>query len=303
MQFVDVRSDIAFRKIFGNEASKGILISFLNAVLDLSGDREIGDLSILNPYQTPQITLLKETILDIRAVDKRGVTFIVEIQLQKRRGFEKRVLYYTSKAYVAQLVKGDDYPTLNQVIYIGIVDFDIFEGDSYITKHMILNTRTLKQELTDFEFNFIELPKFKKTEDELESVVDKWIYFIKNAVSLEMIPKCADFDEIQAAYNIATMMLWSKDELEIYDYWQIRLQDERGAIEYSFIEGQRKGKIEGLLEGIEMVLEVKYGDRGTALMGRVRGLGTIEALERFKGLLKASASVEELERLFLKVSG
>ncbi|MBF0338472.1 MAG: Rpn family recombination-promoting nuclease/putative transposase [Nitrospirae bacterium] len=330
MQFADVRSDIAFRKIFGNEAQKGILISFLNAVLDLSGDREIEDLSILNPYQTPQITILKETILDIRAVDKRGITFIVEIQLQKRRGFEKRVLYYTSKAYVAQLSKGEDYPALNQVIYIGILDFDIFEGDSYITRHMILNTKTLKQELKDFEFNFIELPKFKKTEDELESVVDKWIHFIKNAVSLEMIPKSADFDEIQAAYDTATMMLWSKDELEIYDYWQIRLQDERGAIEYSFLEGERKGKIEGLLEGerkgklegllegerkgklegllegerkgllegIEMVLEMKYGDRGTALMGRVRGLGTIEALERFKGLLKTSASVEELEGYF-----
>ncbi|MBF0336288.1 MAG: hypothetical protein HQL05_00510 [Nitrospirae bacterium] len=64
------------------------------------------------------------------------------------------------------------------------------------------------------------------------------------------------------------------------------------------LEGERRGKLEGLLEGIEMVLEVKYGDRGTALMGRVRGLGTIEALERFKGLVKASASVEELEGYF-----
>ncbi|MBV6343721.1 PD-(D/E)XK nuclease family transposase, partial [Candidatus Magnetobacterium casense] len=86
MQFVDVRSDIAFKKIFGNEGKKGILISFLNAVLDLAGEREIDDLLILNPYQTPNIKILKETILDIRAVDKRGITFIIEIQIQRRRG-------------------------------------------------------------------------------------------------------------------------------------------------------------------------------------------------------------------------
>ncbi|MBF0343450.1 MAG: PD-(D/E)XK nuclease family transposase [Nitrospirae bacterium] len=80
---------------------------------------------------------------------------IVEIQIQKKFGFEKRVLYYTSKAYVAQLEKGDYYPKLNQVIYVGIVDFGIFEGNDYLTRHLILNAATLKQELKDLEFNFI----------------------------------------------------------------------------------------------------------------------------------------------------
>ncbi|MBF0338838.1 MAG: Rpn family recombination-promoting nuclease/putative transposase [Nitrospirae bacterium] len=314
MQFVDVRSDIAFRKIFGNEGKKGILISFLNAVLGLAGDREIDDLSILNPYQTPNIKILKETILDIRAVDKRGITFIIEIQIQRQSGFEKRVLYYTSKAYIAQLEKGDDYPALKPVIYIGILDFDMFEGDSYITRHLILNSATLRQELMDFEFNFIELPKFTKTEDELQSVVDKWIHFIKNAGSMQIIPKSADFAEIQEAYNIATRMFWSKDEFELYDYWLIRLQDERGAIEYSFLEGERKGRLEGerkgrlegklegkyegLLEGIEVILEVKYADVATDIMESVRKLGTIEKLEEFKKLLKTSASVEDLKGFF-----
>ncbi|KJU86275.1 transposase [Candidatus Magnetobacterium bavaricum] len=310
MQFVDVRSDIAFKKIFGNEGKKGILISFLNAVLGLSGDREIDDLSILNPYQTPSIEILKETILDIRAVDKRGITFIIEIQIQRRRGFEKRVLYYTSKAYFFQLEKGDDYPALKPVIYIGILDFGIFEGAGYITRHMILNTNTLKQELRDFEFNFIELPKFTKTEDELECIVDKWIHFIKNAGSMQIIPKSADFAEIKEAYNIATRMLWSKEEFELYDYWQMRLQDERGSAEYSFlegkIEGERKGRLEGklegryegLLEGIEVILEVKYGDAAADIMESVRNLGTIEKLEEFKKLLKTSASVEDLKGFF-----
>ncbi|MBF0318091.1 MAG: Rpn family recombination-promoting nuclease/putative transposase, partial [Nitrospirae bacterium] len=248
------------------------------------------DITILNPWQAPEIPDLKETILDIRAVDKRKVTFIVEIQVQKRMGFQKRVLYYTSKAYVDQLDKGEDYSNLKQVIFIGIVDFNIFEGSDYLTRHRILNTATLKQELKDLEFSFIELPKFTKNENEIENVIDKWIYFIKNASSLKLIPASANFDEIKEAYEIATEMLWDKQELKVYEYWQIRSQDEMGA----FMQGKIEGKIEGLLKGIEGMLEIKYAEQGSALMDRVRNLGTEERLEEFQKLIKISASVEEL---------
>ncbi|MBV6340993.1 Rpn family recombination-promoting nuclease/putative transposase [Candidatus Magnetobacterium casense] len=318
MRFVDVKSDIAFKRIFGNENKKGILISFLNAVLDLSGEREIYDIDILNPYQVPKIEGLKETVLDIRAVDKSNVTFIVEIQIQKKKGFEKRVLYYTSKAYANQLDRGKAYSELKQVIYIAIVDFEVFDGDGYLTRHLILNTATLKQDLKDFEFYFIELPKFTKAENELESITDKWIHFIKNAYSLEMVPKCADFVEIKEAYEIANESTWSKKEFEVYEYWQIRLQDERGAIENSFdegkikgiiegrvegrleglAEGQRKGLIEGqrkgLLEGIEGMLEIKYASETAALMDVVMALEGVEQLQIFNALLRKSASVDEL---------
>ncbi|MBF0607553.1 MAG: Rpn family recombination-promoting nuclease/putative transposase [Magnetococcales bacterium] len=306
MRFVDVKSDIAFKKIFGNERKKEILISFLNAVLDLRGDREIGGIEILNPYQMPKMEGLKETILDIKAVDKSGVTFIVEIQIQKQKGFEKRVLYYTSKAYIGQLGRGEDYPNLRPVIYIGIVDFEIFEGNNYLTRHLILNKDTLKRELTDFEFNFIELPKFTKTEAEIESIIEKWVYFIKNAYSLEMVPVSADFVEIKEAYDIANEGTWSKKEIEVYEYWQMKLQDERGARENSFdegriagriagrIEGKLEGKLEGLLEGIEVILEIKYADEAAALMDNVRTLESVEQLQAFKALLRKSASVDGL---------
>ncbi|MBF0337092.1 MAG: Rpn family recombination-promoting nuclease/putative transposase [Nitrospirae bacterium] len=316
MQFVDVRNDIAFKKIFGNENKKEILISFLNSVLDLSGDREIDDLTILNPYQAPEIPSLKYTMLDIRAIDKRKVTFIVEIQVQKKFGFEKRVQYYTSKAYAAQLKEGDDYHTLNQVIFIGIVEFNIFDGDDYLTRHKILNTSTYKQELADLEFNFIELPKFTGTEDELESITDKWIHFIKNAVSLHMVPKSADFAEIKKAYEIANKMTWNEKELELYDYWQMRSKDEvgvfmqgklEGKIEgerKGLIEGERKGLIDGerkgLIKGIEGMLEIKYGSDGLALMDSIRGIEDIKKLEDFKGRIKGSASVEELRGELLR---
>jgi predicted transposase/invertase (TIGR01784 family) len=245
MQFVDVKTDIAFKKVFGNEQHKEILISFLNAILDLQEDKRIKDVTLKNPWQAPDIPILKETILDIKAVDHRGVTFIVEMQVKDNPCFDKRALYYTAKAYTGQIKKGEDYPKLDQVIFIGILDFNSFDGDSYLTRHLILNKETLQQELRDFEFNFIELRKFNKQEVELESIIEKWVYFIKNAGNLTMIPKSAEaIPELKEAYMQATMNTWSQEELEVYEYWQIRDAADRYGLEEQYDKGKNAGIIE-----------------------------------------------------------
>ncbi|MBI4742834.1 MAG: Rpn family recombination-promoting nuclease/putative transposase [Betaproteobacteria bacterium] len=249
MQFVDVKTDIAFKKVFGNEQHKEILIGLLNAVLDLQGDKQIKDVTLKNPWQAPDLPMLKETILDIKALDHRGITFIVEMQIKDNPCFDKRALYYTAKAYTTQINKGDDYPKLNQVIFIGILDFNSFDGEHYLTRHLILNKETLQQELRDFEFNFIELRKFNKQEAELESIVEKWIYFIKNAGNLTIIPKSAEaIPELKEAYTQATMNTWSQEELDVYEYWQIRDAADRYSTEEKVEKGRAEGKREGKIE-------------------------------------------------------
>jgi predicted transposase/invertase (TIGR01784 family) len=274
MQFADVKTDIAFRKIFGNEQHKEILIGFLNAVLDFQGDRCIREITLKNPWQAPDLPLLKETILDIKAVDHRGVTFIVEMQIRDNPGFDKRALYYTAKAYTAQIHKGDDYPKLNQVIFIGILDFNSFDGEHYLTRHLILNKETLQQELRDFEFNFIELRKFNKQENELDSLVEKWIYFIKNAGSLNMIPRSAEaIPELKEAYTQATMNTWSQQELEVYEYWQIRDAADRYGLEEKYDKGRAEGKAEGK---IEIALKMRQKGRDVAEIMEMTGLSREE---------------------------
>jgi predicted transposase/invertase (TIGR01784 family) len=249
MQFVDVKTDIAFKKIFGNDQHKEILIGFLNAVLELEGDRCIKTVTLKNPWQPPDIPIFKETILDIRAVDNRGISFIVEMQVKDTKYFDKRALYYTAKAYTGQIKKGENYPKLNQVIFIGILDFNSFEGDNYLTRHLILNRETMNQDLSDFEFNFIELKKFNKSEEELDSIIEKWIYFIKNADNLSIIPKSAlDIPELSEAYNQAAMNAWSEEELEIYEYWQIRDAEDQYKIREEFEKGIEKGIEKGKIE-------------------------------------------------------
>jgi len=252
MEFVDVKNDIAFRKIFGNENKKEILISFLNAVLELPEGKKIIDVKIEDPSQLPEIKELKNTILDVRATDERNISYIVEMQVEEPLGFDKRVQYYTAKQYSSQIDIGDDYPKLNQIIFIGILNFNFFSGKHYLTKHQIINKKTGLQELKDLEFNFIELLKFNKKLEKLKTLIDKWIFFIKNAPDLKMIPANTDDEGLQHAYENAAKYNWTKKELHVYIYAGMRKQDERGITELAIERATEKG-IES--EKIKTVIE------------------------------------------------
>ena len=247
MQFADPKNDLAFKKIFGDENKKAILISLLNAILDFNDEKSIVDLHIVNPYQVPKIPDLKETILDIKAKAKNGDEFIVEMQKKHLGDFAKRSLYYTSKAYVSQLSSGADYSKLNKVYFIGIVDFSMFESDAFISRHLILNKETLKQELGDFEFTFIELKKFTKELEELKTTLEKWIYFIKNANNLTIIPKqFNDIQEFKEAFDIASQTHWDKKELDAYDYMTLKAYDEINALKTAEEKGEARGEARGM---------------------------------------------------------
>ncbi len=297
MQFVDVKTDIAFKKVFGSEQHKEILIGFLNAILDLQGDRSIHDVTLKNPWQAPDIAILKETILDIKAVDNRGVSFIVEMQVERRHSFQKRAQYYTAKAYTGQINKGEDYPKLGQVIFIGILDFNCFEGEGYLTRHLILNQETHKQELKDLEFNFIELPKFDKTEEQVDGIIEKWVYFIKNAGSLTMIPKSAELiPELNNAYNQAALFSWTKEELEIYEYWRMEETSDRYKLQEEYEKGMEEGIEKGIEQGIEKGIEqgIEQGIEKERLdnVRKMKQLGiAVEMIMQVSGL-----SREEIEK-------
>lgn len=258
MKFVDPKNDVAFKKIFGDENKKDILISFLNNLLEFAGtQKEIVDITIKNPYQVPKLEGLKETILDIKAVDKRNIHYIIEMQVFHTGAFEKRVLYYVSKAYYQQLDKAEDYPKLNQVIFLGFLDFVLFKDNPhYGTRHLVLEEKTNNHYFKDFELNFVELPKFEKSLEELSDVKEKWIYFVKNAGNMTVVPKeLEEPTEIREAFEIANRISWTKDELDAYDSRGILIQDERGRVEHAREEGEQIGVKKGVKQGIKQVAD------------------------------------------------
>ena len=245
MKFVDVKNDIAFRKIFGNENRKEVLISFLNAVLMLENDKKIVDVDILTPYQLPALKGGKVTIVDIKAKDQSDKNYIVEMQVAEVDGFHKRVLYYASKSYSSQIERGDSYENLHPTFFIGILDFEITQNTNYISRNKILDIETGENLISDIEFNFIELPKFNKSETELTTIIDQWVYFIKNAENLEVIPNNVKDEGLKNAYEDANKHNWTKEELDAYDYVLMREQDDRGRISFALKKGIKEGVKEG----------------------------------------------------------
>ena len=247
MKFADPTTDFAFKKIFGSEDHKNVLIGFLNSILDLPA--AIVDVTLANPYQVPKIAELKDTVLDVRATDQDGQHFIVEMQVQKDVAFAKRSLYYTAKSYVQQLGAGQHYSVLEKVYFVGVLNFSIFDNNKYITRHLILETETQQNLLADFEFTFIELPKFKKTLQALINDEDKWLYFLQNAEKLDNIPEPFQTPVFKEAFEIATQSIWNKNELEVYEYQQMQRMIRESAEATAKNEGWQKGLQEGLQEG------------------------------------------------------
>ena len=254
MQFISPQNDFAFKRIFGNEQHKEVLISFLNSVLDLSGERQVTEVQLADPYQVPRLKHLKETVLDIKVTCRSGRQFIVEMQVEQQRSFHKRALYYTSKAYVEQLPRGKAYPELKPVYFIGVLNFETTSNSNYLSRHRILDAETHEQHISDFEFCLIELPKFTKRENELQSVVDKWIFFLKYLGSSAGEDK--DFASIFAseppllqALEIARYYSLSKAEISAYEAREKHRMIEEANVDTARFEGHAKGKEEGRAEG------------------------------------------------------
>lgn len=244
MQFLDVKTDFAFKKVFGSEQSKDVLIDFLNAVIDF-GEEKITSLTIVDPYQIPLLKGMKESYVDVKAILSNQAKIIIEMQVLNVEGFEKRVLYNAAKLYSTQLKKAQNYATLEPIIALTITDFEMFEELPKVISYWDLREREfLLKYGDDIELIFVELPKFTKSEEELNTVTDKWIYFIKHAGELEFIPQSFTEPHLREAFDIANTARLSEEELEL----QVKRKDfiamQRGAIEKAEHDGIAQGKKE-----------------------------------------------------------
>jgi len=251
--FINPKTDFAFKKIFGSENSKDILISFLNALL-YDSQPTIESLHIFAPYSAPRIRGLKETYLDVKANLNDGTKVIIEMQVLNVEAFEKRILYNAAKAYSTQLETAEQYVMLNPVIALTITDFEMFEDFSKVISRFILKEREFLSDYLsyDIELVFVELPKFKKSLNELETLTDKWLYFLKTARDLNAVPETMEaVPEINKAFAIASKANLNRDELEDLERQEVYIQDRRGAISKAVRIGTEKGRKQGREEGRE----------------------------------------------------
>jgi len=125
-KYLNPKNDFAFKRIFGQEKNKDILITLLNEVLKNQVHREIVEVTFLSPIQDPEALAKKESVVDVFVKDKDGCKYIIEMQVANSEGFEARAQYYASKAFISQMKEGDRYEDLKEVIFLAFTSFDIF---------------------------------------------------------------------------------------------------------------------------------------------------------------------------------
>jgi predicted transposase/invertase (TIGR01784 family) len=251
MRFINPKTDYAFKKIFGSEQSHDILISFLNAIL-YDGNIVINDLEILNPYLAPRIRGVKATYLDVKAHLDNGTTVIIEMQVLNIEGFEKRILYNAAKAYSTQLGVGQDYNLLDPVIALTITDFEMFPEINQLISRFILKEKDFLVDypIYDIELVFVELPKFDKKVDRLETLADKWLYFLKCARQLDVVPESMNLvPEIKQAFDMANEVNLSPEQIEDMEMQEMFIHDQRNAIKKALNQGRQEGLEEGVEQG------------------------------------------------------
>jgi conserved hypothetical protein (putative transposase or invertase) len=277
-KYLDPKNDYAFKKIFGEEKHKRIPIAFLNAVFHLEGKNRIIDLEFLNPTQVPAIAARKESVVDLLVRDQNGAKYIVEMQVAKIEGFEKRAQFYAAKTYCAHFNVGQAYHELKKVIFLAITSYVVFpEKKDYKSDHVILDNKTYQHDLKDFSFSFVELPKFTKNVGELETLEEKWYYFLKHADESNEVAELMKSPEIREAYEVVERSSWSEQEFIQYERAAMAIADAKGALSAAKKEGLEEGRQEGIKEGAKAA----YLKMAKALL--VQGMRT-EQIQALTGL-------------------
>ncbi len=272
--FGDPKTDFVFQRIFGSEDHKTALIGFLNDVLGLDGAHRVTSVVLLPPEQRPKVSELKYSIVDVKCVDARGTTYVVEMQVLNVEAFEKRVVYNVAKAYTHQLGASDDYPELDDVVGISICDFELWPRKEGSDVPMLSRWRMQEQAsgvvgLPELQLVFLELPKYAAG-DNPQTLVDKWAYFFREAGNLMAIPEALRHPPVLDALEGARTARFTREEWDAYIAARMAIQNERGALALARREGRDEGRNEGWAEGAARAVLAVLRVRGLVVPDAVR---------------------------------
>jgi len=307
-RYINFYTDFAFKKFFGTEANKEFLISFLNALLELEGEKEIADLTYLNTEQLGFSNNERRAVYDVYCTTKEGERFIVEMQKAKQENFRDRALYYSSFAIQDQGQKGTKNNTvywdykLSPVYVIGILDFVMDDSpekvDHLITKVQLMDD-TYEVFNKNLNFIFIEMPKFRKEESELETFMDKWLYAIKNLGKLDDKPTALTEAIFKRFFEVAEIAAFSKTERYDYeenlkncnDWFSVMNTAKKDGLEEGEAIGIEKGRAEGRAEG--EVIGLQKGEAIGLQKGEAIGVEKGRAEGEALGILKTAKKMKE----------
>jgi predicted transposase/invertase (TIGR01784 family) len=279
-KYISPLTDFGFKKLFGEEANKALLINFLNDLLPIQA--KIVDLSFKKNQQLGDDLRSRSAVYDIFCQDEKNQQFIVEMQNARQIYYRDRAVFYSTFPIRDQGEKGDWNFKLQPVYCVGLLGFcldDRPSADEKVLQEYIhtvqlkdQNNKVFYQKLTYF---FVELPQFQKKESELKTHFEKWLYFLKNLESFDRIPAILNEEIFQQAFKVAELAQYTPEQRMAYESSLKSFRDNINVITTARIEGEETGLAQGLAKG--------------RAEGRAEGKAEVA-----KNLCKAGASVETI---------
>lgn len=304
-RFINPFTDVGFKKIFGQELTKDLLIDFLNDLL--VDEKAIKDIRFLDKELPPEYLGDRGVIYDIYCTTETGEQFIVEMQNRQQINFRERALFYLSRTIAHQGERGADWNFNLKAVYgVFFMNFRLDCMAHKFRTDVILADRETHEPFSDkVRFIFLELPSFDKQEEECSTDFERWIYVLKNMETLNRLPfkaRKSVFEKLEAIVDIASL---SKEEREKYDESIKVYRDNLATVAYAEEFGVAKGVAEGLAKGLEQGLAkgLEQGltqgrtqglEQGRTLVARnLKGMGMdVAVIQKATGL-----TVEEIEEL------
>ena len=279
-KYINLFTDFGFKKIFGEEASKPLLLDFLNALLPEQS--KIVKLTFKNTEQLGQTEADRKAIYDIYCENEHGEKFIVELQKAKQNYFKERTIYYSTFPIREQAEKGEWNYNLKSVYCIGILDFTFDDYKNEPEKSEVVHTIKLKNQNGNIFYNkltyiYLEMPNFKNTEIDLKTRLDKWLYFIKHLEDFQTIPTIFKDEVFTQAFEKAELAKFGQEDLEKYEMNLKIYRDYKNTVDTAFDEGKLEGKLEGKQEGkLEIAKALKISGISTKIIIEATGLSEVE---------------------------
>ena len=254
-RYVNPYTDFGFKKLFGTEINKDLLISFINSLLH--GKEVVKDLTYLNTEHLGTGESDRKAVFDVYCENENGEKILVEMQRGEQQFFKDRTLFYTTfPIREQQVIKDWDYQ-LKAIYVIGILNFkfDKVHDNYYHHEVQLLDVETKEVFYDKLTFIYLEMPKFNKSEDELNGMFEKWLFVLRNLSRLMERPKALQERIFTRLFEAAEIAKFTKVEydayeesLKVYRDWQNTIATEK---KISWKEGHEEGIEEGIEKGRE----------------------------------------------------
>lgn len=264
-KYINPFTDYGFKKLFGEEPNKDLLLDFLNELLNKEQGR-ITDLTYLKNEHLGKTQIDRKAIFDLYCENERGEKFIVELQKTKQKFFKDRTLYYSTFPIQEQAKQSDWIYELKAVYTIAILDFifdeDKAEPDKYRYDVKLTDIESNKIFYDKLTFIYLEMPKFNKKVEDLENRFEKWLYVIRNLNRFDRVPDKLREKIFDKLFEVAEIAKFTTDQIRSYEDSLKYYRDFKSSLDTKHEEGKIEGKIEvakaGLREGLsdEMIIKL-----------------------------------------------